>query len=102
MLEDLGYRVTGVVGGPEALEVFGQSPEDFDLIITDLDMPGISGIRLAEAVTGIRPEMPIILCTGFSDGLDQEQGKSLGIREVLMKPLAIEDLALAARAALSS
>lgn len=65
-------------------------------------MPGISGIRLAEAVTGIRPEMPIILCTGFSDGLDQEQGKSLGIREVLMKPLAIEDLALAARAALSS
>ena len=102
MLEDLGYRVTGVVGGPEALEVFRQFPEDFDLIVTDLDMPGISGIRLAEEVTGIRPEMPIILCTGFSDGLDREQGKLVGIREVLMKPLAIEDLALAARAALRS
>jgi PAS domain S-box-containing protein len=101
MLEDLGYRVTGIVGGPAALEVFRQSPGNFDLVITDLDMPVLSGVRLAEALTRIRPGIPILLCTGFSEGFDEEKGEDLGIRRVLMKPLTIEDLALAAREALN-
>jgi PAS domain S-box-containing protein len=102
MLEGLGYRVTGMVGGLEALEAFHQSPEHFDLVITDLDMPGISGMRLAEGVSRIRPGIPIIMCTGFSEGFDQEKGKLLGVREVLMKPLTIEDLARAAYEVLNS
>ncbi|HBZ53971.1 MAG TPA: hypothetical protein DEO88_01085 [Syntrophobacteraceae bacterium] len=101
MLEGLGYHVTGVVGGPAALETFRQSPERFDLVITDLDMPGLSGVQLAEALAGVRSGIPIILCTGFSEGFDKKKGKLLGIRQVLMKPITVEDLARAVREALN-
>jgi PAS domain S-box-containing protein len=100
MLEVLGYRVTAVVGAPEALETFRRAPGDFDLVITDLTMPGLSGVELARAVTTIRPGIPIVLCTGFSEWFEKGRGKSIGIRQVLMKPLTMEGLARAVREAL--
>jgi PAS domain S-box-containing protein len=97
MLESLGYRVTAVVGGPAALETFRRTPGDFDLVITDLTMPGLSGAELAQALTTIRPDIPIVLCTGFSEWFEKGRGKPIGIRQVLMKPLTMEGLARAVR-----
>ncbi|MHC1743654.1 MAG: response regulator [Syntrophobacteraceae bacterium] len=100
MLETLGYRITAAVGGAEALETFRGAPRDFDLVMTDLSMPGLSGVELARALSTIRPDLPVILCTGFSEWFEKGGGKSMGIRQVLMKPLTMEALARAVRDAL--
>ncbi len=101
MLEALGYHVTGVLGGTEALETFRRTPHDFDLVITDLSMPGISGVELARAMSSIRADLPIVLCTGFSEWFESGRSKPMGIRQVLMKPLTMEALAVAVRDVLS-
>ena len=93
MLEWLGYDVTGVVGSLEALETFKQCPERFDLVITDLSMPVMSGDRLAQEIVSLRPDVPVILCTGFSESLDEKRARALGIRKLLMKPMAMKVLA---------
>lgn len=97
MLGSLGYDVTCVVGSLEALETFMQSPQRFDLVVTDLNMPVMAGDRLTQALTRIRPNLPVILCTGFSDRLDQRRARSLGIRRIIMKPLAMNILAESVR-----
>jgi CheY-like chemotaxis protein len=81
------------VGSVEALEVFRQSPQQFDLVITDLNMPAMNGDRLAGELIRIRSDVPIILCTGFSERFDQRKAQSLGIRKLLMKPLDVSLLA---------
>jgi CheY-like chemotaxis protein len=93
MLEKLGYNVTGVVGSTKALEIFNRSPQQFDLVITDLNMPEISGDRLTQKFIHTRSDIPIILCTGFSDRIDQKRAQALGISKILMKPLAMNILA---------
>jgi len=93
MLARLGYDTTGVVGSLEALETFKQSPQRFDLVVTDLSMPGLTGDRLAQELIQIRPNFPIIMCTGFSDRFDQKRARMIGIRMLLMKPLAMNILA---------
>jgi PAS domain S-box-containing protein len=100
MLERLGYDVKGVVGSIEALEIFKLSPERFDLVVTDLNMPGMAGDRLAQEITRIRPGVPIILCTGFSDRVDEKRARSLGIQKRLMKPLTMNSMATAVRSVL--
>ncbi|MCP4577877.1 MAG: response regulator [Deltaproteobacteria bacterium] len=97
MLEKLGYGVTGVVGSAQALETFRRSPEEFDLVITDLNMPVMNGDRLAQELTRIRPGLPIILCTGFSDPFNEQRAGSLGIRKLIKKPMAMNILAEAVR-----
>jgi PAS domain S-box-containing protein len=97
MLEKLGYDVTGVVGSLEALETFKQSPQQFDLVITDLDMPLMAGDQLALELMRIRPDMPIILCTGFSERFGQKEAQLLGIRKLIVKPLAMNTLATSVR-----
>ena len=97
MLDKLGYDVTGVAGSIEALEMFKQDPQKFDLIITDLSMPSMTGDRLAGEFIDIRPGLPVLLCTGFSDSFDAPKAPSLGIRKLLMKPLAMNILAEAVR-----
>jgi PAS domain S-box-containing protein len=87
-LSKLGYRVTAVSDGEEALRLFMEKPQAFDLIITDLNMPKVMGSDLARAVLQARPEIPIILCTGFSEKIHLEQAKAIGFREVLLKPVA--------------
>ena len=92
-LTRLGYQVTITTSSLEALETFQSQPEQFDLVITDQTMPGMTGVDLARRMLQIRPDIPVILCTGYSAVISKQEVKSLGIREFAMKPLARKDLA---------
>ena len=81
---------------------FKATPDRFDLVITDMTMPNLTGDKLAQEILRIRPGIPIILCTGFSEYISEEKAKALGIREFVMKPLIMKDLAKAIRRALDS
>ncbi len=93
LLEQLGYTIEVQTNSLEALNVFRHDPQRFDLVITDQTMPGLTGEALSRELLRIRPEIPIILCTGFSHIMTAEKAKALGIQAYLMKPLAIRDLA---------
>jgi len=93
MLERLGYKVTTRTSSVEALEAFRATPNNFDLIISDMTMPNMTGIKLAEKVIEIRKDIPIIICTGFSEQIHNEKVKSIGIRSFIMKPIIKSDLA---------
>ena len=93
LLSPLGYTVEVHTSSQEALNVFRQDPQRFDLVITDQTMPELTGEALSRELLRIRPELPIILCTGFSHIMTAEKAKALGIQAYLMKPLAIRDLA---------
>ncbi len=88
ILEQLGYEVTVRTSSLEALEVIKAQPEDFDLVITDMTMPHLTGDKLARQILHIRPDMPIIICTGYSELISQQQVEAMGIRKLLMKPIA--------------
>lgn len=100
MLSWLGYEVEVRTSAVEALEAFRANPQKFDLVITDFSMPQMTGTKLARQMTQIRPEVPIILCTGFSEQLDEGQMLSIGIKSVLLKPLVAKELAEGVRKAL--
>jgi len=93
ILERLGYQVFSCTGSIEALELFRADPDKFDLVITDMSMPKMAGDKLAVELIRIRPDIPILLCTGFSDSLTDEKIKSVGIKGLLMKPIMIKDFA---------
>ena len=97
ILQHLGYQVVSRTSSVEALELFRMRPYLFELVITDMTMPNITGDQLAREILNIRPEIPIILCTGFSEQITLERAKSIGIREFLLKPLLMRDLANAVR-----
>ena len=92
-LTSLGYDVTLCLSGREALEAFMAHPEEFDLVITDMTMPNMTGASLAREILKIRPSLPIILTTGFSQQINEEEAKKIGIREFLMKPVSLISLA---------
>jgi PAS domain S-box-containing protein len=96
-LSHLGYKVKTQDNPLEAFEVFRSNSSAFDLVITDLTMPQIDGLKLASDLLQIRPDLPIILCTGYTEKIDVQKARSIGIKEVLMKPVAIRDLATAVR-----
>ncbi len=100
MLRHLGYRVVTAGGSREALDLFRQMPDAFDLVITDMTMPHMTGEELARQILAIRPHLPVILCTGFSQKITPENARRLGIRDYLLKPLTIEQLAVKVRRAL--
>lgn len=87
LLGRMGYRVSTRTGSLEALDLFRQKPEQFDLIITDLTMPNMTGIKLAEKILEIRPGMPIILCTGYNDKIPEKGFEALGIKALAHKPI---------------
>lgn len=87
LLENMGCVVVGFTRPAEALRVFYDNPNDFDLLITDLTMPELSGADLARTMLSIRPELPIILCSGYSAALDETAALEIGIRRFLMKPV---------------
>ncbi len=91
-LKLIGFRVTTCGSGQQALDLFKANPKDFDLVITDQTMPGITGAELAEQLLQIRPDLPIILCTGYSSIINREKAKELGIKEFALKPVSTEDL----------
>jgi len=93
MLERLGYDVRDKTSSLEALELFRVQPNLFDLVITDMTMPDMTGDALARELLRIRPDIPIILCTGFSDLITKERAEDIGIREFVMKPLISRDFA---------
>jgi CheY-like chemotaxis protein len=93
ILEQLGYKVTALTSSVETLEMFRQEPDYFDLLISDLTMPNLTGTELAEQILAIRPEMPIILCSGYSQLINAEQAKNLGIRDYIVKPVIKRDFA---------
>ncbi len=93
MLERLGYRVTVETNSIEALKIIQSQPDRFDLVITDQTMPGMTGSDLARRILQIRPELPIILCTGFSNQISEEKARIYGIKGFAMKPLAKKNLA---------
>ena len=99
-LERLGYQVTAHTSSTKALEVFKNSSDKFDLVITDMTMPIMPGDKLAVELIKVRPDIPIFLCTGFSGALTQERIKSHGIKGLLLKPIIIKDLAEKIREAL--
>lgn len=92
MLKKLGYKVKVRTSPYEALEAFRANPDKFDMVITDMAMPGMSGENLAKEILKIRPDMPVIICTGFSNMITPEKASSMGIKDFLMKPLTMHDL----------
>jgi signal transduction histidine kinase len=93
MLERLGYAVTVYTGSEQALAAFLGQPDQFDAVITDQTMPGITGLDLARRMLRVRPGLPIILCTGFSNLVDEERAYKAGIKGFIMKPMAMKDIA---------
>ena len=102
MLEHLGYKVTARTSSVEALNAFRAKPGEFDLVITDMTMPNMTGVELAGEILRLQPGIPIILCTGFSELITAEKAKAMGIRELLMKPLVLADIAATVRRVLDS
>lgn len=101
MLERLGYSVTVQQNSSEALSIFQNDPDAFNVIITDQSMPIMSGVDLARKMLQIRPDIPIILCTGYSNIIDEDSAKNLGIKAFALKPLSQEALARLVRQVLA-
>jgi len=93
MVERLGYKVTARTSSIEALEAFRANPDKFDLVITDFTMPNMTGLELAKELLKLRSDIPIILCTGYSEHINEYKAKGSGIRAFLMKPVVLGEIA---------
>jgi CheY-like chemotaxis protein len=93
----LGYLVETRANPIDAIDAFRRNPDKYDLIITDRTMPKMTGERLAKIIKTIRPDIPIILCTGFSANLSTDTLTEIGINEILMKPVTLNNLASSVR-----
>jgi len=102
MLTELGYRVTSATSSTEALKIFKKRPNAYDLVVTDMTMPEMSGIELVKALFRTRPDLPVILSSGFSDVISQKKSGDLGIHGFLMKPASMSEIAGAIRRALDN
>ena len=100
MLERLGYKVTVRISSYDALEAFRNLADRIDLLITDLTMPQMTGLQLYREIKKIRPEVKVIICTGFSEQLDSQKSKAIGIEGFLYKPVVMADLAWCVRSVL--
>jgi PAS domain S-box-containing protein len=96
-LKRFGYRVTTRMSSGAALEVFRANPAEFDLVVTDYTMPGMTGVQLARELRLLRPDVPMILATGLGEAITAEEQKALGFRQYLTKPLSLRDFAAAVR-----
>ena len=97
MLENLGYRVSTCDSSTGALELFQSKTERIDLVITDMTMPIMTGDKLARKLLAVRRDIPIILCTGFSNQVSEKSAAEMGIRAFLLKPVVMEKLARTVR-----
>jgi len=93
MLEPLGYKVTVLTSSVEALDLFKAHSDDFDLVVTDQTMPKMSGVELTKELLRIKPELPVILCSGYSAKVTEADAKELGIRAFCMKSMDMKQLA---------
>jgi PAS domain S-box-containing protein len=97
LLSNLGYKVTTLSSSVMALKTFAAAPDDYDLVITDMTMPGVTGDQLALELKKIRASIPVILCTGFSEKIQENRDHLRGVSKVLMKPICREELASTVR-----
>jgi signal transduction histidine kinase/CheY-like chemotaxis protein len=102
ILERLGYKVTPKTDSQEALEEFAALPEKFDLVITDMTMPKMTGDQLARKLMHIRPGIPVILCTGYNETINEEKALAMGIDKFVMKPIVKDELANTIRTVLDT
>ncbi len=102
ILERLGYKITPISDSQKALEEFSAQPQGFDLVITDMTMPKITGDQLAQRLMDINPLIPVILCTGFNEAITEEKALAMGIDKFVMKPIVKNDLADAVRTVLDN
>jgi PAS domain S-box-containing protein len=102
LLERLGYSVATRTSSIEALELFKVNPDRFDLVITDIVMPNLAGDKLAKKIIHIRNDIPVVLCTGYSEKFTRQNASEMGIQTFLMKPLVMRDLANTVRQALAA
>jgi signal transduction histidine kinase/CheY-like chemotaxis protein len=102
MLEGLGYTVVTRTSSNEALELFRKKPYKFDLVITDTTMPNMTGDELSKELLGIRSDIPIIICTGYSERITEEKIKKIGIRAIVMKPFELRNIAKTIRSVMDS
>ena len=93
MLQSLGYKVTSFSNSIEAFNEFEKKTEGFDLVITDITMPKMTGIELAQKILSLKADMPVVVCTGYSDQINKEKAESLGIKGYLLKPVSKVELA---------
>jgi len=93
MLTRLGYHLTMETNSEDALSAFKSSPNSFDLVISDMTMPNMTGDQLAKEILSIKPNVPIIICTGFSERINKEQAEAIGVKGFLMKPVVKFDMA---------
>ena len=100
MLQNLGYTARAFTRCDQFIDEFKKNGEHVDLVITDMTMPIMTGADLARELIDLRPDIPIILCTGFSEGINADKAKEIGIREYLMKPVVMKELAETVRKAL--
>jgi len=100
IFERLGYRVTARTSSVEALELFKAQPDRFDIVITDMTMPVMTGEALAGEIMKVRPDIPIILCTGFSPQINKQKASQIGIKAFIMKPFVLKEIGIALRKAM--
>jgi CheY-like chemotaxis protein len=92
ILERLGYRVAGFTHPEEALAVFNERPNEFDVAVTDLSMPGMSGFDLARVLRKARPDLPVLMTSGYVRPEDRAAARDLGIHDFILKPNTVEEL----------
>jgi len=93
MLSRLGYQLTVETNSHGALNTFRSNPDSFDLVISDMTMPNMTGDQLAKEILSIKPDTPIIICTGFSERINKEVAETIGVKGLLMKPVVKSDMA---------
>jgi len=102
ILESLGYQVTSRQNSLEALELFRANPDAFDLVITDLTMPLMTGEHLAREMIAIKADVPIIICSGHSEAIGSEKAQAMGVKELLMKPISLPEMSQKVRRVLDA
>jgi CheY-like chemotaxis protein len=93
VLERSGYKVTGVALPEQALQILKQRPQDFDIVVTDLSMPVMSGFHLAREIKEIRADLPVVVTSGYVRTEDRDRAKEIGVDELVQKPDTVEELA---------
>jgi CheY-like chemotaxis protein len=91
-LTSLGYRVKTFTDSTEALESFAADPSAYDLVVTDMTMPGLTGEQLAKKMRELRPGLPIILCSGYSEKMNSERARELGLDDFVQKPMRFSEM----------
>jgi CheY-like chemotaxis protein len=92
-LEKLGYLVDARTSSFESIDLFANDPGKYDLVMTDMTMPGITGKELAEKMIEIRADIPIVLCSGLNHQIDKDDAKQMGIKAFVMKPFKLQEIA---------